>query len=133
MAKVYAVKFLTGLLSAAFLAGCFFMERWVLTVEELINDKDLYHGKAIAVKGFVLHGMENCIILPNDPAMDRVDVNYLIWYREDDDEGCGSPVSSGEDKYGPATVHGIFDKEDKGHLGSFSASINGAVISWSSP
>lgn len=96
-----------------------------IDVKELISNKDKYDGERVRVKGYVRFGFEGCILLPDDPKKDSYSREYRIWYWS---EAC--MTNTGDPKYGYAVVEGVFDKDDKGFLWSYSSAILNSNVEW---
>lgn len=104
-------------------------DKKIVSVIELIDNQTLYHGKSIRVKGYASMGFESCLLWPEGTQNAKVPSKYWVWYRLLG-KGCGTGEYAKKYKSGPAIIEGVFNKNDKGHLGSYSASINNGKITW---
>lgn len=96
---------------------------------EIVKNPEVYDGKSIRIKVFASSGFENCVVYPSDPAESKVEIKYWIWYRDLAKE-CGIGDNALKSKYGTAIIEGIFDMNDKGHLGLYEGTIKNAKIVW---
>lgn len=103
----------------------------VISVRELVDNKDKYHKQIVKVKAYGSKGFESCVIWPENPEEVKVPLEYWVWYYELNSP-C-EPVYSDDVsriKYGYVIIEGVYNKNDKGHLGSYSSSIDDAKVQW---
>ena len=121
--KLLLLIFLTAI------SGCLSMpENNILDIVYVMEHKDELHNQYIQVKGDTYRSFESCTITPKDTSKLKLkgSMDYELWFNEKD-KGC----YAGEIKYGTAVVEGYFDKNGTGHLWSYKASLNDAIITWS--
>jgi hypothetical protein len=120
---------IASLLITAALFGCASApeSRKLLTVEELLGHSDEYDNKPVSVIGYASYGFESCILLPLGASGTNPhnSLDLSLWYW---DESCMRETR--HPKQGIAVLHGTFRKQDKGHLGSYAASLVVSKIDW---
>lgn len=98
-----------------------------LKVEELVENPDKYDQKQVIVYGYVHYGFEGCTIDPIDEKgkITNHPYTYSLWYYLKD---C--MLETKNFKGGPGVLYGTFHKDDKGHLGSYTASVVVSRLEW---
>ncbi len=100
----------------------------IISVEELVNNRNFYDGKSIKIRGDVSYGFESCLIIPiNREVKSETEdaLKYMVWYSNHD---CMTETKNF--KHGIAVLKGSFNKNDHGHLGIYSTSIRVTEIEW---
>ncbi len=104
-------------------------KRNYLDLIEVVDHPKIYNGKYVKIRVFANSGFESCVIFPRDPSKTKVPLKYWIWYR-DKSMKCGVDENTNKTRKGLAIIEGIFDFEDKGHLGMYEGTIKDAKLTW---